>query len=111
MKDKLTTEIKLEKDGVVHQFRFMNNVPLNESNQDQLVNFVEYWENTSKKTLYFSSHDILKLQRKMFLISCVVAEHVGGLRMRRSIRSRTRDIILNITLDMGIKTYQLFLQC
>ena len=44
MKDKLTTEIKFEKDGIVHQFRFMNNVPLNESNQDQLVNFVEYWD-------------------------------------------------------------------
>ncbi|RPJ65199.1 MAG: hypothetical protein EHM20_17875 [Alphaproteobacteria bacterium] len=53
-KDKLTTEIKYEKDGVDHQFRFMNNVPLNESNQDQLVNFVEYWETTPKKKLYFS---------------------------------------------------------
>jgi len=54
VKDKLTTEIKLEKDGVTRQFRFKNNVPLNESNQDQLVNFLEYWETTPKKTLHFS---------------------------------------------------------
>ena len=54
MKDKLTTEIEFEKDDVAHQFRFMNDVPLNESNQDQLVNFVEYWETTPKKVLHFS---------------------------------------------------------
>ncbi len=54
VKEKLTTEIKFEKDGVAHQFCFMNNVPLNESNQDQLVNFVEYWETKPKKTLHFS---------------------------------------------------------
>jgi len=54
-KDKLTTEIKFEKDGVAHRFRFMNNVPLNESNRDQLVNFVEYWETAQKKKpLHFS---------------------------------------------------------
>ena len=50
VKDTLTTEIKSEKDGVVHQFRFMNVVPLNESNQDRLLNFVEYWETTPKKS-------------------------------------------------------------
>lgn len=27
-----------------HQFRFINQVPLNESNPDCLVNFIEYWE-------------------------------------------------------------------
>ena len=33
-----------ETTGVRHRFRFINDVPLNESNQDLLVNFVEYWE-------------------------------------------------------------------
>lgn len=28
----------------VHRFRILNNVPLNASNQDLLVNFIEYWE-------------------------------------------------------------------
>ncbi len=57
MKDKLTTEIKLEKDGTVHQFRFINNVPLNESNQDQLVNFVEYSGNYAQKSATFQLGD------------------------------------------------------
>ena len=33
-----------EATGVRHRFRFINEVPLNESNQDLLVNFLEYWE-------------------------------------------------------------------
>jgi hypothetical protein len=30
--------------GVLHHFRFHNGVPLNESNPDELVNVLEYWE-------------------------------------------------------------------
>ena len=30
--------------GVLHHFRFCNGVPLNESNPDELVNMLEYWE-------------------------------------------------------------------
>ena len=33
-----------EATGVRHRFRFLNEVPLNESNQDLLINFLEYWE-------------------------------------------------------------------
>lgn len=33
-----------EATGVRHRFRFINEVPLNESNQDLLINFLEYWE-------------------------------------------------------------------
>jgi len=33
-----------ETTGVRHRFRFLNGVPLNESHQDLLVNFLEYWE-------------------------------------------------------------------
>jgi hypothetical protein len=47
-----TYEVK-EK-GVTHRFRFLNQVPLNASNQDVLVNFVEYWEVGPKKTQHFS---------------------------------------------------------
>jgi len=42
-KNGLTTEIQYVNDDDVHQFRFINQVPLNASNQDLLVNFVEYW--------------------------------------------------------------------
>ena len=46
-----TTEIEMSGVGVKHQFRFINQVPLNQSNQDLLVNFVEYWEVKQDGTL------------------------------------------------------------
>ena len=54
VKDGLTTEIEYKDEDTVYKFRFINQVPLNASNQDLLVNFVEYWETTPKKTLHFS---------------------------------------------------------
>jgi len=38
----------------VHRFSFLNQVPLNESNQDVLVNFIEYWEVTPNNVIHFS---------------------------------------------------------
>lgn len=40
--------------GVVHRFRFVNDVPLNASNTDVRVNFVEYWEQGADKVQHFS---------------------------------------------------------
>lgn len=40
--------------GIVHRFRFLNQVPLNASNPDVIVNFVEYWEIGPNKTQHFS---------------------------------------------------------
>ena len=45
---------KVKERGVVHRFRFLNAVPLNASNQDVLVNLVEYWEISPKKTQHFA---------------------------------------------------------
>ena len=49
-----TTRFEIEKDGVIHCFCFLNDVPLNESNTDVRVNFIEYWEVKSGKTQHFS---------------------------------------------------------
>jgi hypothetical protein len=38
------TEFTLREGDVTHEFRFLNDVALNESNQDLLVNVLEYWE-------------------------------------------------------------------
>ena len=38
----------------IHRFLFVNQVPLNKSNQDLLTNFLEYWEITPEKTQHFS---------------------------------------------------------
>jgi len=40
--------------GVVHRFRFVNAVPLNESNADVRVNVIEYWEISADKIQHFS---------------------------------------------------------
>ena len=43
-KCQVTEHEQTDEDGVVHKFRFVNKAPLNASNQDLLVNFIEYWE-------------------------------------------------------------------
>jgi hypothetical protein len=40
--------------GLVHRFRFLNDVPLNESNVKVRVNFIEYWELGQDKVQHFS---------------------------------------------------------
>jgi hypothetical protein len=48
-----TTEYEVTGKGVIHRFRFINQVPLNASNQDMLVNFIEYWEIKGDKVQHF----------------------------------------------------------
>lgn len=40
--------------GIVHQFRFMNDMPLNASRADVRVNCIEYWEMSKDKVQHFS---------------------------------------------------------
>src|SRR6266478_1582179 len=40
--------------GIEHQFRFVNDMPLNESRSDVRVHFIEYWEVSEKKVQHFS---------------------------------------------------------
>lgn len=40
----ITRHEQINEDGTIHKFHFVNQVPLNASNQDLLVNFIEYWE-------------------------------------------------------------------
>jgi len=47
-------EFEITKGEIIHRFRYCNQVPLNESNQDVLVNFLEYWEISPAKTQHFS---------------------------------------------------------
>jgi len=48
-----TTEYEVTRQDVIHRFRFINQVPLNASNQDVLVNFIEYWEIKGDKVQHF----------------------------------------------------------
>lgn len=49
-----STKHEFTRNGITHRFHFVNKVPLNASNPDVLVNFLEYWEITSKGEQYFS---------------------------------------------------------
>jgi len=49
-----TTEFEQWEGGVLHRFSFINQVPLNASNPDLLVNLIEYWETKKGKTQHFS---------------------------------------------------------
>jgi len=40
--------------GLVHRFRFLNDVPLNASHAEMRVNFIEYWEMGQGKVQHFS---------------------------------------------------------
>ena len=49
-----TTEFEVKKEGVIHRFQFLNDTPLNKSNTDVRVNFLEYWEIKGDKTKHFT---------------------------------------------------------
>jgi Transposase DDE domain len=48
-----TTEFECRVKKVIHRFRFINQVPLNASHPDLLVNFIEYWEIDGNKEQHF----------------------------------------------------------
>lgn len=49
-----TTEYEYQQGGTTYRFCFINQIPLNASNQDVLVNFLECWEIKGDRTLHFS---------------------------------------------------------
>ena len=50
--------------GVVHRFRFVNDVPLNASNVDVRVNFIAYWEISATKVQHFSWITDLRVNKR-----------------------------------------------
>ena len=56
--------IDRENPKITHRFRLLNDVPLNQSNQDLLVNFIEYWEISDKGVKHFAWITDFTLTRK-----------------------------------------------
>jgi hypothetical protein len=50
--------------GIVHRFRFINDVPLNASNADVRVNFIEYWEIGQDQVQHFSWVTDLRVSKR-----------------------------------------------
>ena len=75
---------------IIHKFKFINKVPLNESNQDVLVNFIEYWETKPNgKIQHFSwITDIEVTEDNVFKI-------MKGARARWKIENETFNTLKN----------------
>src|SRR5437870_2214349 len=75
--------------GVSHRFRFVNDVPLNASNVDVRVNFIEYWEMGQDKVQHFSwITDLRVTKRNVFHL-------IRGGRARWKIENETFNTLKN----------------
>jgi len=75
--------------GLVHRFRFVTDVPLNESNTDVRVNFIEYWEIGADKVQHFSwVTDVRVSKRNVFHL-------MRGGRARWKIENETFNTLKN----------------
>ena len=74
---------------VVHRFRFINQMPLNASNADVRVNFIEYWEIGQTKVQHFSwVTDLRVSQRNVYQL-------MRGGRARWKIENETFNTLKN----------------
>src|SRR5437870_9100141 len=75
--------------GVVHRFRFVNDVPRNASNADVRVNFIEYWEIGNGQTQHFSWVTDLRVSKR------TVYRLMRGGRARWKIENETFNTLKN----------------
>src|SRR6266516_332151 len=75
--------------GVVHRFRFVHDMPLNASNADVRVNFIEYWEMGKAKVQHFSWVTDLRVTARN------VYHLMRGGRARRKIENETFNTLKN----------------
>ena len=75
--------------GLVHRFRFVNQVPLNASNADVRVNFIEYWEMGADRVQHFSWVTDLRVSKRH------VSALMRGGRARWKIANETCNTLKN----------------
>src|SRR5438132_3006161 len=75
--------------GLRHRFRFVNDVPLNESNANVRVNFIEYWEMGADKVQHFSWVTDLRVNKRN------VYQLMRGGRARWKIENETCNTLKN----------------
>jgi hypothetical protein len=79
----------IDKANVIHGYRFANQIPLNDSHPDLLVNFLEYWEVDGAKVQNFSWVTDIKLTAN------TVEEVMRGGRARWNIENETFNTLKN----------------
>ena len=75
--------------GVIHRFRFVNNVPLNASRADVRGNFIEYWEIGQNQVQHFSWVTDLRVSKRN------VYKLMRGGRARWKIENETFNTLKN----------------
>ncbi len=75
--------------GIEHHFRFVNDMPLNESRSDVRVNFIEYWEVSPDKVQHFSWVTDLRVSKRN------VYKLMRGGRARWKIENETFNTLKN----------------
>jgi hypothetical protein len=75
--------------GLVHRFRFINDVPLNASNAEVRVNFIEYWEMGQDKVQHFSWVTDIRVSKRN------VYQLMRGGRARWKIENETFNTLKN----------------
>jgi Transposase DDE domain len=75
--------------GLVHRFRFVNDMPLNGSRKDVRVNFIEYWEVGQDQVQHFSWVTDLRVNRRN------VYKLMRGGRARWKIENETFNTLKN----------------
>ena len=84
----------IDKNGTIKGYRYSNDLPLNDSNQDVRVNFIEHWEiaatgrykNKRKTFTYITDHSITKK---------IAADIAKGGRTRSKIENETFNTLKN----------------
>ena len=74
---------------MTHRFRFVNDMPLNASNADVRVNFIEYWEIGNRQTQHFSWVTDLRVSKR------TVYRLMRGGRARWKIENETFNTLKN----------------
>jgi len=84
--------------GLVHRFRFVNQVPLNASNPKVRVNFIEYWEYHNDQVQHFS------WVTDLWVSKCNVFHLMRGGRARWKIENETFISVVSSPSHMGWDT-------
>jgi hypothetical protein len=84
-----TTAYECQVKGVIHRFRFSNDLPLNASHQAVRVNFVEYWEIDGEQCQHFTWITDLRVTK------INVFEMMRGGRARWKIENETFNTLKN----------------
>jgi hypothetical protein len=90
------TQIDSNRRDIAHHFRFLNNVPLNKSNQDLLINVLEYWqvEKDGKTTIFNWVADMALTKENVHTI-------MRGGRARWKVENETFNTLKNQGYNLG----------